>query len=785
MNKRFYRIIFLIIGGLCLLPACGREEYKAEAGVDGYVYVPGKLRMTVQPYELKVMENYLYYICRKENTGERVIERADVSSLVSGGDFDSSCRETVLESFTRYGPLPDYAGEVLTKSGYEGKLLEEKKYSFYVQDFAVDPGMNFYYYEHIYGNPDSGPELLGGILYRKSGKGEIDYQVYSREIDGLAVDGEGKAYILTGNQILVFDSRGKQAGNSSIEEFKAGKNIRSEELFGDSEGNVYYSVVYSDMTRRTLEVAENGGGSFRLQDAGNFLGKGIARHYPAMEGNMFLDTVNTDQVLYEYRRESGHTAVLLNWVESGMLNYYVSSIVQISSDRLLVSYSEPSRKGLYLLTRTPTEELPERKELVLASVKPSAGLQRAVVNFNLENEEYRILIDDYDSWYSREEGRWVTVRLDAALASSSPPDLIDMMQLDISVYAEKGVPEDLYPYLDGSSALSREDFLENMLDGLTVNGRLVCIPLRFEIDCVAGRASQIDVLESWTAEDIYELSEAYPDSAVIYDYAGEGKRREYLTEIFWPFYCLERFVNREERKCSFDSGEFCRLLDWTAEHGREPEASGRVMEDTYSTGYVRPGEETLLLSAPYLDFMFPSVLEILWGEPVRLKGFPSAEGNGYFRADILDAVGIVSGSADTAGAWEFLEYYLTMEQGAFDTGLSTKTALLQEAFQEAVTEEYTKTVDGMPDRESPRKSKLQLSVDGESIPCYAARPDQAEEVMSAILAADFTPLSGEEREIISIISEESEYCFNGTRSSEEAAAIIQNRVSLLLEERGR
>ena len=64
-----------------------------------------------------------------------------------------------------------------------------------------------------------------------------------------------------------------------------------------------------------------------------------------------------------------------------------------------------------------------------------------------------------------------------------------MSRLDVLNYAEKQIFEDLEPYLEGSSLLDREDFMENLLEGYTVDEKLVCVPRCFAVEITTGKTS--------------------------------------------------------------------------------------------------------------------------------------------------------------------------------------------------------------------------------------------------------------------------------------------------------
>lgn len=92
-----------------------------------------------------------------------------------------------------------------------------------------------------------------------------------------------------------------------------------------------------------------------------------------------------------------------------------------------------------------------------------------IITFNRNSDSYHVFVESY----TRTEG--VTL-LDSRLVSSDPRDLSD---LNLVKYARKQVLGNLNPYLEESSIVSQSDYLDNVIEGYTIDGRLVCIPIKF------------------------------------------------------------------------------------------------------------------------------------------------------------------------------------------------------------------------------------------------------------------------------------------------------------------
>lgn len=314
---------------------------------------------------------------------------------------------------------------------------------------------------------------------------------------------------------------------------------------------------------------------------------------------------------------------------------------------------------MYVLTRTSVDELPQKELVVLASLYPTDDMMDFILEFNKSSDRYHVVIERYgakgDAWSNFfEVDEDCITRLDVTLASGERPDLLDLSLLDAGKYAYRSVLEDLFPYLEGSSRIKQEDFLENVIEGYTMDGKLAAIPVNFHMDMLLGRASQLSGLESWTTEDMMTLLDQYPGCDLLMK-GTLGDEREFLIkEVCSPYY-LKKFIDEERVTCSFDSEEFCRLLTWLKD------CPVNMEEHDYN----HPLPENCLLfyniySSLGPDYrMMGETLDNVMGAEAVLIGYPSADGIGRPRIQAFDVLGIVSGAECPEGAWAFIESYLT------------------------------------------------------------------------------------------------------------------------------
>ena len=772
-------LLCIILGALT---ACGRKEEPTETqlGIDGYVYVPRLLDTSaVDTYGnkymkidyLKVVGNNLYYLRRDEgydSTLERIPlpEGAEMPGL-QGIDFSAGER------------LLDFSGD---NYAYSEEALEGQRYSVSVHDYTVDEEQNIYAVvsENRYSGINVGESRE--MLCRYGADGQLCYRTLldGSKVNGMVPYGSGSLLLLTEDEIRKIDADGNVAERVSIEEYRSGRDIVSERLYGEPGGRIYYVIRYGDLAWEVMELVAEGG--MRLREVQGFVWKNNVdtNIQGCHDGDLYF-TLHSDDTLYLFDGEEGAARKVLRWEDSDIFSSSVEQLCLAGEDGILAQcYSSNGQEEWYLLVRTPVGELPEKELVVLASLSPGEDLRSAVVEYNRQSGRYHCIIEQYGNG-SGTGGTGADVRLDAALLSSSPPDILDLRPVDIYKYAEKGVLEDLSPYMEGSGTVRREDFLDGLLEGYTINGSLVCVPTRFVLSTIVGRDSQTDRLEGWGIDDVYMLMEGYPEMTELVSSGfrrldgpeggrAEGKGRDYMLKEFLPAYYLERFVDWEAGECSFDSGEFRELLLWLEGHVEKEQPRTAIGGTAWVSDYVP--EYALLMEAEGVEFDNLLQIEVQIGGKVRFLGFPTADGRGTAACRVMDKLGMVSHSLHKEGAWDFLEYFIS--RGAEDSNdLPTRISLLRD-----MAEKATAPQPGMlTDHYSVRIGIGDDVHEMDEFPQYLT-----DALMEQIEGMDFRPRSAAEEQIIEIVAEEADIYYKGDKSLEDVTAVIQNRVELLLKE---
>ena len=632
-----------------------------------------------------------------------------------------------------------------------------------------------------------------GYLYRFGDEGE---RILARDISDwlgigispfLLTGHQGEVYIACGNTVRQLDGDGNLLDEVSLDS----ADSRIYGLGYDGDGRMY--AVY-----RTLEPSESFGGyvvisgdtaGYTLAELDFDAGKAVdvCEEFPYEADGIFPGgagklLVYDSSAVYEYQVETAAVRRLFQWFDCDVTGNRAKVLGVMEDGRIVATYTDENiddgGAGLVLLKRTQTTAGQGKEILVLATLSDDSFLQAAAVDFNRNNDEYRVAIRQYrddDSGRSYEDA---LADLNGAIVSKDCPDLIDLSGLDLESLASKGVFEDLNPYLEESGVLSREDFLESVLDAYTFGDRLIAIPRRFMVQTAVGGATELDGCTDWTVEQVIAFAQAHPD-AELFDRGTKTSVLEYLTRC-----SQETFIDWTTGECHFDSELFRNVLRFAGSYPDEVDSGVDLSPES-----DRLADGSLLLSRKTL-FQFETVQtdqEIFQGA-VRYVGYPTADGSGgHILTGAEQNYGILSRSDHKEGAWKFLESVLTGKTGRFQTGFPSNRSELALEIKKALNSGYVLDENGDPVLDENGEPVDNTSFGGyfdmNTGQMYTFRPPTRDEIDIMLTVLDEVRLAPEENnEIMNMIREESAAYFAGQKTVDDVAAGIQNRVSLYVDE---
>lgn len=593
-------------------------------------------------------------------------------------------------------------------------------------------------------------------------------------INYMLVDTQGRVYLASDNLIRLFDAQGEFQGEIT-------HNAGWIEGFGsDSEGKVYISYYDS--------ASANGGNVLtELDFEGKKLGQTYA-NFPSSHSSGALSAgleksflVNDGSKVWEYDIASQSCEVLLDWLDCDINGTYVDYVGVMENGKLLAVIRDwnTGKTEMAYLTKTASSELPQKERIVVGTMYMSQSLQETAVNFNKQSDKYRVSIKNYVDQNNWTETSWqdaITALNNDIMSKNNCPDILDISSLNAEQLAAKEALEDLNPYLENSSALSREDFLESIVNGYTFAEKLVSIPKTFQLSSIAAKTSDVGAGMGWTVEDMMAYAQANPEAS-LFDYSTKESMLSTMLR-----YNQSTFIDWETGECRFDSEEFKQILAFANTLPLEYDYD----EDAPSTPIKIQAGEILLEQVYMSDLNSIQEYEAMFNEPVTFIGYPNAEGTSGCYLSSSESYSIAAKSESKEGAWAFIEYYLTGESSEmFSWGFPSNKNALEEKIADATEVEYILDENGDP----------LLDENGEPIPSggtssvgygdweYTYHIPTEEEIarIKELMENAVLTFSADEQ-IMNIVIEEVEGYFQGQKTVDDVAAIIQSRVQVYVNE---
>ena len=436
---------------------------------------------------------------------------------------------------------------------------------------------------------------------------------------------------------------------------------------------------------------------------------------------------------------------------------------------------ESSEDGQALLR--DSDEAPVLSEdgriiVTLSVYSPDEATRQAVMAFNETNPDYYVeLLFGIDVTEVQSINRisatdyWNREMLEI-FAGKGPDIFTKTLQSSYNEYVEKGVMEDLTPYINRD--LNPDDYLASSLYAYARDGNVYAVESGFTLALSVGSSDLLGHRKGWTLVDMQKIMQENPQIHIYQNsYGGVGAfLSDYLT-----------YGNPDY--ADFDTLRSC--IEFDKSHPK------RLSRDEP----VIPGENVLVEDIVISKVLDWADYDTMYGKTLTPVGFIDEQNTGVFH----DGFGwsINAASKQKEGAWAFLKFLLSEEyQREFNTSrFSPLKSLLEEQF-----EYYSTPLEG-----SYFDSKLQEMVTYQGhvlmeasqahmqqngywkdiyIECLT--PEQIQLVRDLIDRS--RPISAtHDVTLNNIIMEEADAYFKDYRSLDDVMKNIENRVTLYLEER--
>ena len=507
----------------------------------------------------------------------------------------------------------------------------------------------------------------------------------------------------------------------------------------------------------------------------------------AMNGyGEYVVLYSDDSELYGIKAD-GTKETLLNWSDA---DTRPMQVVSAGNDEFYGfgggNYSE-NGCTVYKLVHRAAGEAAETKVVTVGII--SNGISDEMFNsFNRSQDKYRVkTINYYDKYVEQNGGSLDEVRnaneaykqsaemnklLQLDIMSGNAPDMIISDKNTVDLLGSKGFFADLYEFMDGDPDVNRQTVAPNLLRALeSKDGRLYSISPSFGVETIAIKSKFLDH-ENWT---IQEMMDIYDNTDAAHKYDGMDKK-EMLRILLEG---QSDLVDIENGQCHFDTPEFIDLLKFCDRFVMEVDRPDKMTDYQaleqyyYDKAFWIPNDEDLisLIHFESDNTVSYAKADTFGGEDFTFAGYPTGNGKGG-KLIISAHFAISENSKVKEGAWEFIKTYFDMnkEGNHYTYGYpALKADLERELDKEMKLTNY-----GSAETETSQ-TKLGFTQ-------YPLTQEERDDLERYVLSCD-TLANVMDYDAQSICYEEADAFFNGEKTAEEAAKMMQNRISILVSEK--
>ncbi|MBO4495265.1 MAG: extracellular solute-binding protein [Clostridiales bacterium] len=369
-------------------------------------------------------------------------------------------------------------------------------------------------------------------------------------------------------------------------------------------------------------------------------------------------------------------------------------------------------------------------------------------------------------------------KLTLDLLSGTAPDILVGFS-EVSQFNNDNTLLDLKTFLDNDDTINKDDYFTNIISAFETDGKLFSLPITYTIDGMAVNSSFKGAKEKWTFADLDAVAAAVPDDVQAMQ---KIEYKEMLTR--WMYAMTEKLVDNVNQKVNFESDEFKAMLEAVKKYG-EPENAGSTATDGISdmplssTGHLN--DDMLFLmgmvascntSLRSLDD-YAALVNNNYGANVIFTGYPSKEGMGMTAFGEI-AMSITKTASNPELAWEFIRSFLgedvqrelsfnmqtfPVSKKAFYTNCTTEIKV-----SEKFAEDYRKS----SGNEQEYKPNVLTQADADKLASLISSVETSKQI---------------DNDVLNIVLEEAAAFFAGQRTIDDVCKNIQNRTTLIVQER--
>ncbi len=771
----FLLAAIMIVGSLA---GCGKKE--EEVKETKYIYEPTyyKFSDSAEGGGAYVSGDRVYFA---SNTNEEVTITAEDGSTYT--DYDShqviqsvKLDGTDLQVMTEYKPMEAPEGSEGSSSigtmqaDKEGNLWVMENLNYYSfnlpEDFNPETDDQWNYYQEGGNqaylrklNPDGSENQSVNITEMMSALNPDENYMYLW-INSFFIDDAGMIYLpCNGTNILVLDSNCNKIANIEVD---------------NSNGNI---ICLNDGTITTPMWKENGGNAlYPIDLSTKSLGEEIP--LPTQYNNLYngngdyLYYYSTETALYGAKKDADPEK-LLDWLSTDVDQENLSGISVQSFDKLVaVEYNwDENSSSIVELNRVEVTPENQRTELTMAVMWMSWEIRHAVLNFNRSNTEYRIVVQDYSEYNTEDDYSAGQQKLMTEIISGKVPDILLADDLPVRQYGAKGLLEDLTPYIENDTELGGMDALVRpVIEATKEDGKIYYVGDSFYISTAVASKRLMGNATGWTVQEMQEALKKLPEGATIL--SPYINQQDLLSTLLR--FNLGSYINWETGECTFDQGDFARLLEFCA---MAPKNTDDIDWETVGSDRDRLKQGKQLM----FTWSFSDVWDLMYtrqnfgSEGVAYVGFPAEDRHGTYFI-VSNRLAMSSKCKYKDAAWQFIRTNLLPKDDVWS--FSVNKSNFDKLVKDAMTEETYVDENGVTQKVN--KFGYYDDQTGQEVEVYAMSQAQYQELMDLI--NNTTKVMDGDETMLDIVMDAVQAFLDGQKTADDVAAEVQSRVKLYVNE---
>ena len=503
---------------------------------------------------------------------------------------------------------------------------------------------------------------------------------------------------------------------------------------------------------------------------------------PSGENQPFDFLVDDGRSIIGYTLDGRVWTPLLDWLEMRPIAFNYTHADTLSDGRPVImfnsvyTYSDRSiawNTDIFVLTPVLRTVIENRTVLTIGGIWFSEEIRSEVIAFNRENRDFKIELREYGGNNIEPDVSKAHFLIDV-LTNQGPDIIIDPANLlDSHEYLI-----DLYPLIEADPEINRSDFFPNAFYAMEApDGTLPLVNNTFTIHTLITMRETASQLEPLTFSGLRNLLDE-PNTPEMF-----GMQHPSRCNFLFNFVFMSSgdFINWSTNTAKFDKSSFVDLLeisahlpsldeleDYFRERSLEEEA---IYWETSYWNAMRNGQ-ILFMDSWFNNIITLQSLQAALGDIVAV-GVPTENGGRHLAMAFGD-IGITKMSAHQEAAWSFVRRLLLPGAVVPTYTLPLRIDIFEKQITEAMTPRITAGIEESITVWLEHNYQVQIN---------AMTEDEAAALRTLVHSAVNARFHYDET-VHAILTEESQMFFNGRRTAEVTARIIQNRVQAYLDERG-